>query len=307
MALNRQTLVLGDATIDVFPKINKSAQVPESLQASIMEGGTGLNLAIGMAKLGGAVSFLNSFSNDSFGKYLQKRLRILGIKIIKTPPSKLPTRIVAVLTDQYGDHTFSGTPGRTADEELFLKDRFDFLRNTTLVLISGALLRSEPAKGTVLNTIRRAAILDIPIALDLSIRERSAENWLGYRSALEMAFAPAKIVLGTEEEFSAISYGTKTNRAKGQIVIKKLGRFGCIVESDHGNLRIPAFKIRAIDSTAAGDGFTAAFAVAWLNHKSLTESCMIANAAGALTCTRVGSSASLPTLQELRRFAQHIR
>jgi ribokinase len=101
----------------------------------------------------------------------------------------------------------------------------------------------------------------------------------------------------TPEEAGAIA---RTLQAKGtRVVIVKLGEQGCLlVEGDHQQL-IPAPKVKAVDTTAAGDVFNAALAVALSEGKDLVAACGFAVKAGAVSVTRMGAQSSAPSREEV--------
>jgi ribokinase len=85
-------------------------------------------------------------------------------------------------------------------------------------------------------------------------------------------------------------------------VVLKLGAAGCLVARLSESVRLPAFRVKAVDTTAAGDAFTAALTVALSEGRSLFDATKFANAAGALACTKFGAQPSMPTRQEVARF-----
>jgi ribokinase len=89
----------------------------------------------------------------------------------------------------------------------------------------------------------------------------------------------------------------------------KLGKRGCLI-SDNGKLReAPSFAIRSVDSTGAGDAFTAAFLQARLRGWSTQEAALIANAAGAAAASVVGAGAMLSNVAQIARLlrSQHLK
>jgi len=88
-----------------------------------------------------------------------------------------------------------------------------------------------------------------------------------------------------------------------QAVILKMGARGALVAERGGGLTsIPALRVRAVDTTAAGDAFNGALAVALREGKSVLEATRFASAAAAFSVTRPGAQPSLPTRVELRHW-----
>ena len=83
--------------------------------------------------------------------------------------------------------------------------------------------------------------------------------------------------------------------------VLKLGQRGSMVATADGSFHtVEPYKVQVVDTTAAGDAFTAALAVAVASGTDLPEAARFANAAGALACTRLGAQAAMPTLHEVR-------
>jgi ribokinase len=97
----------------------------------------------------------------------------------------------------------------------------------------------------------------------------------------------------------------KLLRMGAKAVVLKLGAAGCLVARPGENVRMPAFRVKAVDTTAAGDAFTAALAVVLSEGQCLFNATKFANAAGALACTKFGAQPSMPTRAEVDRFLGH--
>jgi ribokinase len=86
-------------------------------------------------------------------------------------------------------------------------------------------------------------------------------------------------------------------------VLLKLGKRGAMIVGRDGHIEpVPGFKVKVVDSTAAGDAFTGALAVAHSEGMDLTQAVHFANAAGALSCTGFGAQPSLPTREQVEAF-----
>jgi ribokinase len=93
-------------------------------------------------------------------------------------------------------------------------------------------------------------------------------------------------------------------RARGaRSVLVTLGEGGVLAYGDGPSQHVPAFRVTAIDTTAAGDAFNGALAVGLTEGRELLSAVRFANAAAAVACTRRGAQASLPTRDEVDRLA----
>jgi ribokinase len=82
----------------------------------------------------------------------------------------------------------------------------------------------------------------------------------------------------------------------------KLGSKGALVVNKHKKKHFPAFKVKAVDTTAAGDVFNGAFAVGLAEGRSLEDAVIFGMAAAAISVTRLGAQSSIPSRQEVEEF-----
>jgi len=92
------------------------------------------------------------------------------------------------------------------------------------------------------------------------------------------------------------------SRSKARYIVLKLGERGCSVWDGESLKMMPAYKSNVVDTTAAGDCFTAAMALHYKKTGNIYEACDIGNKAGSIAVSRVGASASMPTIEELTKF-----
>ena len=110
-----------------------------------------------------------------------------------------------------------------------------------------------------------------------------------------LGLPPARVSL---DEAAAIASRFNGPRA----IVLKLGEQGCYYSDGHQPLTSPAFQVEARDTTAAGDTFNGALAVALAEGKPMPEALRFANAAAAISVTRAGAQTSIPTRSEVDRF-----
>jgi ribokinase len=194
--------------------------------------------------------------------------------------------------------------------------------NTIIVTPGSNLLVTPDYLQTKLDVLRSAGMvlaqLEIPIATVTWLAERCAE--FGVPFMLDPAPAaplpPAllsKITWFTPNNTEAVFYAGGEESTEQTLarffamgmhnVILKQGSDGAIIAGDDGfRHRVDAFKVKAVDTTAAGDAFNGAFAVALMRGLSPDHSAQFAAAAAAISVTRPGAQVSMPSQEEVERL-----
>lgn len=265
-------------------------------------GGKGANQAVAAARLGYPVTLIGKVGEDAFGLQLIESLRCDGVEtsfIEKVPGA---TGVALIITDDRGENSIVVVPG--ANSQLGPSDveqHEDILSNAGMILTQLEIpLETVDALGKI------AKERNVPLVLDPAPAQ----------------FLPASIlrnlrwITPNEVETSHLlhSFGQEIpeNDAAKQLlaqgvshVVLKLGPRGALVVEDaQTKTMVPAFRVQAVDTTAAGDAFNGAFAVALLRGKSAPEAVRFANAVAAISVTRRGAQPSMPTSEEVRQFME---
>jgi ribokinase len=295
-------VVIGSANIDLVTRVHRSPKPGESLighSFSTVCGGKGANQAVAAARLGAEVTFVGCVGDDAFGAAQRDSLQKAGVDCsrLKIHPEE-PTGTAVILVADEGQNSIVVTP--SANYGLLPEDVQPL---ASLVAEADAvLLQLEIPLDTV------EAILDMARENDtLSILDAGPAQQVSAR-----IIAKADVVSPNETEATALTEIVVDNiesaqEAAQQLLemgathaVMKLGALGALYTGEQ-ELFAPAFPIDAVDSTAAGDAFTAALAVTW-KEKSLEEALSFANAAGALSATVSGAQPSMPTRNAVEEF-----
>jgi ribokinase len=271
-------------------------------------GGKGGNQAYGAAKLGADVSMLGRVGNDNYGTRMRANLESVGCDTrgLKTLDGSSGVALISLAeTGQNSIIVVSGANDRYTPMDV----RADRL------LIDGAklvLLQLEIPYDTVTAAAQLARAVGARVVLDPAPAPTSWPEDLLHTidiltpnetEAARLAGSPASSLSLDEAQVIARklqSMGPKT-------VIMKLGAQGCLILEGKVATPMPAPKVNALDTTAAGDEFNGAFAVAVSEGASLVDACRFAAHAAALSVTRLGSQASMPSRQEFDRFYTAVR
>jgi sugar/nucleoside kinase (ribokinase family) len=291
-------VVIGDATIDLYLSDRKLQRQWTHTNAHLMPGGTGLNVAIGLARLGANVTFIGRLSNDIFADMILQIASQEGISLVPRSRSRSKSRVVVINVRSDAERSFLILVTDAADQDLTSAHiPWKIVKRAAGVFVTGAVLRNNPSRMAALDLLRFSNRHGIRTAFDLNIRLIKPPLLPSYRGALRSAFSASEIVLGTREELMAI--GNPEPNSRKQMVVTKLGRVGATVWAHAKRQHVEALPVEAIDSTAAGDAFNAAFFYATLIGVPQLEATMIACAAGAFACTVRGSSAAMPTWRNI--------
>ena len=300
-------LVIGSINMDVVLKAEKFPAPGETVlgtELSLIPGGKGANQAVALSRLGASASLLGRVGADPWGEELAGKLRENGVDTENVAAvDSLPTGNATIIVDQKGENRIVLIAG--ANDALLPEDVDRALAGEASW--DAILLQLEIPLETVCHAISAAAARGIPVILDagppvklpleklrgvtvLSPNESETEALTGIRpDGLESASRAATLL---EESTGA------------REVVLKLGDRGALCRNDGHWELIEAHRVDVVDTTAAGDSFTAALAIEYTRGTGIKEAARRAMAAGALAVTRLGAQPSLPTAEEVDRLLE---
>ena len=264
-------------------------------------GGKGANQTVAAAKLGATVHMVGRVGGDGFGRALRENLRTAGAddSYVSTENSAA-TGIAIIEVDDSGQNTIVVAPGANA-----LVTRADVDAARSIIASSQAVIAQlEIPLDTVeyaLNTARAENVLTI---LNPAPAQSLSTELLSLVDLLVPNESEATLLTGIEvhDDVSAEQAARQLHDRGARSVVITLGARGALALSDDKVWRIPPFRVKAIDATAAGDAFVGALATAYATQRDLDTALREASAAGALAATRLGAQPSLPTRAELDEF-----
>jgi ribokinase len=294
-------LVVGSCCTDMVIRVDRLPRTGETVlggEFATTPGGKGANQAVGAARAGGSVTFIGCIGRDNFGDKAVEGLAADGVNVdfvIRDGGS--PSGVALIFVGPDGQNSIAVAPGsnsRLTPADL-RKSRKAFANAHVLLLQletplktveTAAEIATEAGVRVILNP---APAHELPASLLqrlflLTPNETEAELLTGVRVNDEAGAAKAAAVL--------LAKGVKN-------VIITMGSAGAYVANKTINEIVPAFKVKAIDTVAAGDVFNGALALALSEGKPLVEAARFANAAAAVAVTRHGAQASAPTRKEI--------
>ena len=299
--------VVGSANVDLIMKMDRLPRVGESVTDAEfyqMFGGKGANQAYAAARAGISepptrVTFVSCVGDDPYGPQVIENMRSVGagVEHIFVEPG-VATGTALIMIGEQGRNYISVAPG--ANYRL----RPEHIERASAAIDSADLLvlQYEIPIETGMAAARRARARGIPVMLNLAPPRPISDEFLSLLDFFVVNETEAAFVLGFDVDTDEnVARAATALLARGpRNVIITLGDKGAFVASHDGAAAlVPSFHIDAVDSTAAGDTFCGAFAVALLEGRPLLQAARFANAAAAITVTRLGAQAAVPSREEI--------
>lgn len=296
-------LVVGSINMDMVMRTPQMPTPGETIHGegfSTSPGGKGANQAVTAARLGGHVHMLARVGDDAFGPCLVERMKAEGINcndILVT--ENCATGIAVVMVNSMGENSIilsGGANMKLTPDDIFGRDEL-FEHADIVVLQMEIPLPTIRAAIELAQRHRCKIILDPAPAINRMPEELFQVDIIS-PNAVEAEALTGKMAI---EERVDKQVASEIIERGAKAAVLKLGARGALVVSSDGEIaRIKPYQVKVQDTTGAGDAFTGALAVAVAEGKSLAEATKFACAAGALTCTKLGAQAAIPTVEEVR-------
>lgn len=304
--MKQKIFVIGSSNTDMVVKSQKLPAPGETIIGGTFlmnPGGKGANQAVAAAKLGANVTFVSKTGNDIFGKQAIQGFQREGINTdFVFTDLENPSGVALILVDAKGENSIavaSGANGNLQISEvekaigqIMPNDTVLFQLEIPIPTVEFAIKKSFERGAKVILNPAPAQVLDESVFKYLDIitpNETEAELLTGIKV----------IDLNTAEQAALILHekGVKN-------VIITLGSRGAYLHNDTINHLIPAPIVEATDTTAAGDVFNGALAVALSEGQDLEQAISFACRAAAISVTRMGAQASAPKRSEINSMSE---
>ena len=298
-------LVIGSINMDVVLRAEKFPAPGETVvgtDLSLIPGGKGANQAVALSRLGASASLLGCVGKDPWGEELIEKLEENGVDTVNvTSDESLPTGNATIIVDSEGENRIVLIAGANAALRPGLVDAALAAERSC----DAILLQLEIPLRTVYHAISAGAARGIPVILDAGPpRAVPLEKLRGVT-----VLSPNE---GETEALTGIHPGDLDSAGKAAAlleestganeVVLKLGERGALFKDNGRYELVEAHQVEVVDTTAAGDSFTAALALEHSRGAGIEKAVRRALAAGALAVTRLGAQPSLPTAEEVDRL-----
>jgi ribokinase len=302
--MKKDILVIGSTNVDFLIRADRLPSFGETVTGgTFMQnfGGKGANQAVGAARAGGNVTFVTCLGDDLYAGELLDSFAADGINTgFVQRDSSTATGSALIMLDNNGNNYISVAPG--ANSRLLPEhvDRAaDILKNTGMIV-----LQMEIPFSTNAHVFRLARKHGRKVLFNLAPAGPFDHSVLKdtYAFIVNEVEASGVTGLNTGTDAEIVAAASRLLEMGPSVAVITLGSRGCYIASPEYRQFIPAFKVKAVDTTAAGDVYCGSLAVALTEGKPLPEAVKFASAASAISVTRMGAQPSAPARDEIEEF-----
>jgi ribokinase len=297
----KRIIVIGSSNTDMVIKTEKLPAPGETILGGkflMNPGGKGANQSVAASRLGGKVTFISKRGNDLFGNQAVGLLMREGVDIkyiVKDPD--LPSGVALITVDSTGENSIVVAPGSNGN--LLKEDIPSVIFDTGKFEI--LLLQLEIPIDTVEYSAVTASEHGIKVILNPAPARKLSDNLLKHTWLITPNETEAETITGVIiTDIPSAERAAELIQERGvKNVIITLGEAGAYIKSENYTGLIPGIKVKPVDTTAAGDVFNGALAVAISEGSDLKDAVIFANKAASISVTRMGAQASAPYRNEI--------
>ena len=277
-----------------FPKAGETIVGKKFIQNP---GGKGDNQAIAAARAGGDVTFIGAVGDDNYGELLKKSLEANNVKTHMKIVPNMSSQIATILIDETGENRIVIVPGaNNFVDKKQIDDNFGIIKECDIIL-----MQLEIPMETVEYVIDKFYELNKILILNPAPGAELSDNII--KKCTYLTPNENEIGLITKMPYDTIDnikLAAKSLIDKGaQNILVTLGEKGAYLKNKDKDIIIPTMKVKAVDTTGAGDCFNGVFAMYLGLGKSVIEAIKYANVASSISVTRPGTVPSLPYKEEV--------
>jgi ribokinase len=304
--VRQEIVVLGSLNVDFVVRCSRRPKQGETVHGQtfkMFSGGKGANQAVAASRAGGKVTMAGRVGDDIFSSLVLDSLSEsgVGVNYVKKVAGE-HTGSAFITVDESGDNSIIVVPGANGGVSKSLVDELVPALQSAKIL----LLQLEMPLDAVVYAAQKAHDAGCLVMLDPAPAAKLPSEIWDYLDIVvpnehEASFLTGNRVDGLETaEIAAknlVSMGAK-------VAVVKIGPKGVVVAENISTYYIPSFSVVQVDSTAAGDTFAGAFAVSITEGKNIVDASRFANAAAALSVTKMGAQSSMPWRRQIDEFLQ---
>jgi ribokinase len=299
--VRQRIVVLGSTNTDMVVKAPRIPRPGETILGGdflMNPGGKGANQAVAAARLGGDVLFIAKVGDDLFGRETRTLLARERIDLSRLfTDSKKPSGVALIMVDSKGENCISvasGANGTLSPQDLATA-------KTDIESAALLLMQLETPLDTILTAARWASARGVPVILNPAPARPLPQEIFPCLTAITPNETEAEGLTGVAvtDEPSARRAAAALHKMGVRQVVITMGAKGAFISDGTLAETVPSRRVKAVDTTGAGDTFNGALAVALSEGKPLPDAVRFAAAAAAVSVTRLGAQASIPYRKEL--------
>ncbi len=301
-----KVVVIGSSNTDMILRVDRIPAPGETVLGesfATAAGGKGANQAVAAARAGGRVTFVGRVGDDDFGRQTIENLRRERIDVRHVSvDTTVPSGVALIFVDKKGENSIGvacGANARLGHDQI--GDAREAIKSAGVVLT-----QLETSIEAVEATIEIARAHDVPLILNPAPAVKLSESIIRRVNVLIPNESEAAMLTGiaVSSAESAECAAKALHDMGAPTVLITLGERGIYCSDLASGFRelIQGFRVKAVDSTAAGDVFSGSFAVAYAKGVELPAAVTFANAAAAISVTRAGAQPSIAKLEEIEIF-----
>lgn len=295
--------VIGSLNMDLVVNVDTMPKPGQTIIGSNFKevpGGKGANQAVAMARLNGNVSMIGKVGEDGFGQTLINSLKNDKVDTTYIQTAKGATGVALITVDKNAQNSIVVSPGANFEvKEDDIDNNIEAIKNSDIVV-----LQLETPLNTIKYALNKAKELNKYTILNPAPAVKLDDEIIKNVDLLTPNETELEIISGvsieTEEDIQKAAQIMIEKGVKELIVT--LGSKGSLYINKEKSMFKKAYKVEAVDTTAAGDSYTGALAVALSQDKNIEDAMDFASKVGALSVLKEGAQSSLPTLEDVENF-----
>ncbi|MHC8334602.1 ribokinase [Pseudomonas sp. LB3P25] len=299
-----KVVVIGSLNMDLVtraPRLPRGGETLIGESFATVSGGKGANQAVAAARLGAQVSMVGCVGSDAYGEELRGALLAEQIDCQAVSTVDDSSGVALIVVDDNSQNAIVIVAGANGALTPAVIDRFDAVLQAADVIIC----QLEVPDATVGHALKRGRELGKTVILNPAPASRPLPaDWYASIDYLIPNESEASALSGlpVDSLTSAETAATRLIAMGAGKVIITLGAQGSLFANGKSFEHFPAPKVKAVDTTAAGDTFVGGFAAALAAGKSEADAIRFGQVAAALSVTRAGAQPSIPTLSDVQAF-----
>ncbi|USH04494.1 ribokinase [Grimontia kaedaensis] len=302
-------VVLGSVNADhvlQVPSFPRPGETMHGRNYQVIPGGKGANQAVAAARLNADIGFIACVGDDPFGVNIRESFKCDGINIggVKMQ-ADCPTGIAMIQVSDSGENSIciSAEANAKLTSEA-IEPELERIRQAEYLLMQ---------LETPLDGIELAAQIakrhDTKVILNPAPARELPEGLLACIDIITPNETEAEVLTGVKvEDDASAKAAANVLHGKGiETVMITLGAKGVYVSQNGEGQIVPGFRVKAMDTTAAGDTFNGAFVTGLMESMLLESAIRFAHAAAAIAVTRFGAQTSIPSREEVDAFLRENR